>query len=262
MKIIVSGINGRMGSAIARTILNQDNLQLVGAIGHGDSIDGVDIGSIIGVDETGIVATQLDNADLSTADAVIDFTLPVALPALLEKAKQANVALITGTTGLSDELQAQVNEAAKHIPLLQSFNMSLGVNLLAGLVEQAAERLGEEFDIEITELHHRHKKDAPSGTALLLGEAAAKGRGVRLKDVTAIDRNHERKVGDIGFSVQRGGGVIGDHSVMLIGENDRIELTHKAQNRQIYVDGALKAAEWIKSKPAGYYTMRDVLGLT
>ena len=241
MKIIVSGINGRMGGEIARTILQQPALQLLGAIGHGDEIDGADIGSIIGGDAIGVKATQLNQADVSKADAIIDFTLPVALPALLEKAVESNVALVTGTTGLSDELQSKVHDAAKTIPLLQSFNMSMGVNLLAGLVEQASARLGEEFDIEINEVHHRHKKDAPSGTALLLGVAAAKGRGVNLGDVSAIDRNHERNVGDIGFSVQRGGGVIGDHSVMLIGENDRIELTHKAQNRSIYVDGAIKA---------------------
>lgn len=252
MKIIVSGINGRMGGEIARTLLAQSGMELIGAIGHGDSLNSKD---------WGVKATVIDEADFSKADAVIDFTLPAAMPALLEKATQAKVALVTGTTGLSAELQSQVVRASKQIPILQSFNMSLGVNLLAALAEQASARLGEEFDIEINELHHRHKKDAPSGTALLLGEAAAKGRGVDLKEVSAIDRNGERKIGDIGFSVQRGGGVIGDHSVMLMGEHDRIELTHRAQSRQIYVDGALKAASWLQGKPASLYSMRDMLGL-
>lgn len=241
--------------------LAHPKMQLAGAIVHEPELLGKDVGELLQTQPVGVAATHLSGTDFAVADAVIDFTLPQALPALLEKVTAAGTPLVTGTTGLGAGLQQQVAQAAKKIPIVQSFNMSLGVNLLAALVEQAAQALGDDFDIEINELHHKHKKDAPSGTAKLLAQAAAKARGVKLEEVAAIDRNGERKTGDIGFSVLRGGGVIGDHTVMFLGDNERLELTHRGHNRRIYADGALKAAAWLQGKPAGLYSMRDVLGI-
>ncbi len=261
MKIIITGINGRMGGEVARAILASGEHQIIGATVRNPSLIGKDIGAIIGVPSLGVAATPLSETEFSEADVAIDFTLPELLPELLEKCQQTKTALVTGTTGLTPDNKELLDTTAKEIPIVQSGNMSMGVNLLAVLVEQASAALDEDFDIEINELHHRHKKDAPSGTAKLLGEAAAAGRKVSLSEKMAIDRDGLREQGDIGFSVQRGGGVIGDHTVMLAGENERLELTHRGHNRTIYADGALKAAQWLKGQPAGLYSMRDVLAL-
>lgn len=261
MKLAITGINGRMGGEVGRYILTQENVSLSAAIGHGEGINGKDVGEILGLKPLSVAATHLDQSDFSDIDAVIDFTLPVALAPLLEKVVAANVPLVTGTTGLSGAEEALVKQAATKIPLLQSYNMSVGVNLLASLVQKTSAILDESFDIEIHEVHHRHKKDSPSGTALLLGRAAAAGRGVALDDKAAIDRDGVRRSGDIGFSVMRAGEVIGDHSVTFAGESDRIELTHRAQDRTIYAKGALAAARWLHDKPAGFYTMQDMLDL-
>ena len=261
MKIIVTGISGRMGAEVVGAIMASDQASLHGATIRNSSLFGKDVGEIIGMQPLAVAATPLSETNFEDAEAVIDFTLPEALPELLHRCVESNTALVTGTTGISPELQRQIDQAARSIPIVQSFNMSLGINLLAALVEKASASLDESFDIEINEIHHRHKKDAPSGTAILLGESAATARGQKLQEVQAMDRDGLRKQGDIGFSVQRGGGVIGDHTVMLAGENERLELTHRGHNRRIYADGALKAALWLKDKPAGLYSMRDVLGV-
>jgi 4-hydroxy-tetrahydrodipicolinate reductase len=194
----------------------------------------------------------------------VDFTAPEALETNLATAVSVGRPIVIGTTGLGAEHHGKIDEAAKRIPVLQAANMSLGVAMLAHLVRDAAARLGADWDIEIVEMHHRHKVDAPSGTALLLGEAAARGRGVALDEVA--DRGRDgitgaRQKGDIGFAVLRGGSVAGDHQVIFAGESERIELGHRAENRLIFAHGALQAALWLVGKPAGRYRMADVLGL-
>ncbi len=193
------------------------------------------------------------------SDVLIDFSSPDALTANVGAALAAHVPIMIGTTGLLDAHHRAIDDAARRIAVLQTGNTSFGITLLASLVRQAAVRLGPDWDIEILEMHHRDKRDAPSGTATLLGEAAAAGRGIA--DHAAIDRNHLRKTGDIGFASLRGGTVFGDHSVIFAGENERIELTHRAENRAVFARGALKAAAWLLGKPAGRYRMEQVLGL-
>lgn len=262
MNIIVIGCNGRMGAECVREVAANNHLQVSGGTVRNQKFVDADIGELAGLPKLNIKATLLKDTDFNSANAVIDFSQPDGLVELLDYAVQHKLSLVTGTTGLKPNHQQKVDEAAKIIPIVQSFNMSLGVNVLANLIEKAANALGDEFDIEINEMHHRHKKDAPSGTALLLGEAAAKGRNVALAKVQSpIDRNGERKIGDIGFSVMRGGGVIGDHTVMLAGESERIELIHRGHDRSIYAKGAVKAAKWLQDKPAGLYDMQDVLEL-
>ena len=197
------------------------------------------------------------------SDILIDFSAPAALSAHLEACITAHKPILVGTTGLEATHHALIDEAAANIPVLQTGNTSLGVNLLAALVEQAAAGLGEDWDIEIVEMHHRHKVDAPSGTALALGRAVAKGRGVDLEEVSQRARDGitgERRRGDIGFAVLRGGDVVGNHSVILAGGNDRLELTHQATSRQIFAAGAVRAAMWLQRQPPGLYGMRDMLG--
>jgi 4-hydroxy-tetrahydrodipicolinate reductase len=195
------------------------------------------------------------------ADAVIDFTAPEATLALACEVAKTGGIIIIGTTGFSAAEQEQIEEYAKIARIVQSGNFSLGVNLLESLVEKAASILGEQYDIEINEMHHKHKKDAPSGTALMLGRAAAKGRGVALDDKKTLDRNGERKAGDIGFSVLRGGDVVGIHNVMFAGGGELITLSHQGFSRAIYANGAIAAALWARGKKPGLYSMRDVLGL-
>lgn len=240
MKIGILGIQGRMGQMIAQAIDSGAHKASIGA-------------------EMGRDGNK--EAAFAACDVMIDFTTPEAAVAHAKIAAQMGKPLVTGTTGLSVEQQVALGKSARTAPILHAANMSLGVNLLLSLVERAAEKLGAEFDIEIFEAHHRNKIDAPSGTALALGTAAAKGRGVALDDVQAIDRQGKRKPGDIGFSVFRGGDVVGEHTVTFAGAGERIELAHKATDRMIFAHGAVKAALWLKDKPPGLYSMRDVLGL-
>jgi 4-hydroxy-tetrahydrodipicolinate reductase len=247
-KIGILGAKGRMGRAIA---LAADEL--------GATISG-------GIDQEGVVhGTHAGLAELAGAsDVLVDFTRPDALSGHLEAAVAAGCPIVIGTTGLDPGDHAAIEAAAKTVAVLQAANTSLGVNLLAHLVQEAAARLGPDWDIEIVEMHHRHKADAPSGTALLLGDAAAKGRGVDLASVS--DRGRDgitgaRREGDIGFAALRGGSVAGDHQVILATDGERIELGHRAESRTIFARGAVKAALWLKGKPAGRYTMNDVLGL-
>jgi 4-hydroxy-tetrahydrodipicolinate reductase len=207
---------------------------------------------------------RIVESEAETPDVFIDFSAPEGLAAHLETAKSAGRPIVIGTTGLSEQHHHQIDEAAGAIAVLQAANTSLGVNLLAFLVREAAARLGPEWDIEIIEMHHRHKVDAPSGTALLLGQAAAEGRGVELAQYS--DRGRDgitgpRPAGHIGFASLRGGSVAGDHHVYFAGESERIELGHRAESREIFAQGALRAAQWLIGKPAGRYTMADVLGL-
>ena len=222
------------------------------------------------IDEVG--ETQAGGADrgddvgalAGKADALVDFSSPAALADTLDACVKAGIPLLIGTTGLSADNHAAIDAAAKTIPVLQTGNTSLGVTMLAALVQQAAARLGDDWDIEIVEMHHRMKVDAPSGTAILLGEAAAKGRGIDLAANTESGRDGHtgaRATGAIGFAALRGGTVAGEHSVILAGEQERITISHSAENRAIFARGAVKGARWLIGQPAGRYTMNDVLGL-
>ena len=198
------------------------------------------------------------------ADVLLDFSAPSALAANLAAARATGTPILVGTTGLTPNHHALIDEAAAEIAVLQTGNVSLGVTLLAQLVREAAARLGPEWDIEIAEMHHRHKVDAPSGTALLLGEAAAAGRGIALAEAKVTERaglTGARAEGTIGFASMRGGSVAGDHMVVFAGEGERIEIGHRAENRAIFAKGAVTAALWLAGKPAGRYTMAEVLGL-
>ena len=247
----ILGANGRMGRAIADV-----------AAGLGGTIAG-------GVDLQGAVhGAHATPALLAAASEVlVDFSAPAALAGHLEAALAAKVPLVVGTTGLQPDHHRLIDEAAaRGLAVLQSANTSLGVNLLSHLVREAAARLGPDWDIEIVEMHHRHKVDAPSGTALLLGAAAAEGRGSTLQDLSRYDRighgnDKPREEGTIGYASLRGGSVAGDHMVVFAGESERIELGHRAENRAIFARGAVRACLWMKGKPAGRYTMGDVLGL-
>ena len=240
----ILGAEGRMGRAVAKA-----------AAEAGASVAG-------GVDRRGaVIGTFRNAAELALAsDVMIDFSSPDALASHLDIARVDGTAIVIGTTGLDAAHQALIDRAAQDVAVLQSANMSLGVNLLAALIEQAAARLGPDWDVEVLEMHHRHKVDAPSGTALLLGAAAARGRGVALDSFEA-DRSGRRVEGAIGFASLRGGSVAGDHMVLLATEGERIELGHRAENRAIFARGAVKAALWLAGKPAGRYGMGDVLGL-
>ena len=209
------------------------------------------------------VAEGYDKTWPTGTEAVIDFSFHSAVPAFVAKAAEEGLAYVLGTTGLSAEEQQAVDAAAKRIPVVQSGNYSLGVNLLLNLVKTAAKVLGPEYDVEVVEMHHRHKKDAPSGTALMLAKAAAAGRGVDFDAAAVYGRKGivgERPEGEIAVHALRGGSVVGDHTVMFAGEVERVELTHRAQSREAFAAGALKAAQWAAGRQPGIYTMRDVLG--
>lgn len=266
MKIAILGAAGRMGAALIRAINEADGMVLSGAIEQsGSPALGQDSGALSGVGENSIPVSDDLDAGLSQADAVVDFTVPAATVALAGKVGNHNCAHIIGTTGCTAEEDSRIAEAAKGATIVKSGNMSLGVNLLAVLVEQAARALpAGDFDIEVLEMHHKHKVDAPSGTALLLGDGAAKGRDIDLAANSVRSRDGitgAREQGTIGFATLRGGAVVGEHSVIFAGSGERIELSHKADDRSLFAIGALKAALWAKDKPAGLYSMRDVLGL-
>lgn len=266
MKIGVLGCAGRMGRAIMTEVLETEGCTLVGgAEMAGNPELGRDLGALIGSDNLGMTVTEDAAALIATADTVIEFSTVDATVRHATIAAEHGTAHVIGTTGLDATATKQLVNAAARTPLVWAANMSLGVNLLLGLTERVARSLGPEaFDIEIVETHHRHKIDAPSGTALALGESAARGRGVPLGDVA--DRGRDgvtgaRKTGDIGFAALRGGDVVGDHSVIFAGLGERIELTHKASDRRIYARGAVHAARWLKGRAPGLYDMNDVLGL-
>lgn len=237
----IIGSAGRMGAALVAAIAEAE-LSCAG-----------------GVDKDGDVA-----ALAAASDALVDFSSPVALEAVLDAAVASTTPLVIGTTGLEERHHWLIDEAARTIPVLQTGNTSVGVTMLAALVRQAAARLGPDWDIEIVEMHHRHKVDAPSGTALLLGQAAAEARGIALGTNSERGRDGAtgaRKAGAIGFASLRGGSVAGDHDVILATEGERITLSHHAENRMIFARGAVKAALWLRGQSTGRYTMDDVLAL-
>ncbi|SON54150.1 4-hydroxy-tetrahydrodipicolinate reductase [Hartmannibacter diazotrophicus] len=265
MKLVVVGAAGRMGRALIKTVTETYGAVVSDAIEHpGSPVIGVDAGVLAGIGELGVPVTDDPLTAFAAADGVLDFTTPAATIVFAEYAAQARIVHVIGTTGCSPEDEAAIDAAARHAVVVKSGNMSLGVNLLAGLARQAAAALDIDFDIEILEMHHRHKVDAPSGTALLLGEAVAEGRGVGLAQSSVRVRDGHtgpRQPGSIGFATLRGGSVVGEHSVILAGEGERIELTHRAENRDIFARGGVKAALWARGKKPGRYTMADVLGL-
>jgi len=265
MRLIVSGAAGRMGRMVVRTIHETDGFKLAGALERDDSPWlGQDPALLAGSPASGLKIVADPLPLLLGADAIIDFSLPAASVALAGLAAQARIVDVIGTTGLSDDDLDKIGAASRHAPIVRSGNMSLGVNLLAALTRQAAAALGPDFDIEIVEMHHRMKVDAPSGTALMLGEAAAQGRNVSLNDHSARGRDGligARRAGDIGFASLRGGTVVGDHSVIFAGEGERVTLSHHAEDRALFARGALHAALWVKDRKPGLYSMADVLGL-
>ncbi len=260
----MAGAGGRMGRAVVAEILATPGASLAGGFERpGGPQIGKDIGVLAGLDAIGLTVEGAADKGLKRAGALIDFTAPEASVANARAAAAAGVAHIIGTTGFTDADNAAIAAAAEQTPIVKSGNMSLGVNLLAALVEDAAGRLGDDFDIEIFEAHHRDKVDAPSGTALMLGQAAARGRGVDLQAKMAgmAGRAGARARGDIGFSVFRGGGVIGEHRVSFAAMEEVVTLSHSAIDRGLFARGAVAAALWASDKPAGLYSMRDVLGL-
>jgi 4-hydroxy-tetrahydrodipicolinate reductase len=265
-RIGVVGAAGRMGRMLLRAVAETEGCKLIGATEAASAPDlGRDLGELAGLAPMGVALTANPMALFAAAEVVIDFTTPAATVKHAEWAAQGHVALVAGTTGLDSAQEAALAAAARHVPLVYAPNMSLGVNLLMALVEEAAKRLPPEmFDIEIVEMHHRAKSDAPSGTALALGRAAAKGRGVELQSVAVRGRDGQtgsRKPGTIGLAALRGGDVAGDHTVIYAGEGERIELIHRASDRAIFARGAVRAALWTRGRAPGLYSMRDVLGL-
>ena len=243
MKVAILGAAGRMGHMLCDLVDRSEELELVAKCD---------------------IREDYPRTWPAGTEAVIDFTFHEAVPANIAKAAEEGIVYVLGTTGLTDEEQKSVEAAAKKIPVVQSGNYSLGVNLLLGLVKKAAEVLGLEYDCEVVETHHRHKKDSPSGTALMLAKAAAEGRDQNFDDVSIFGREGmvgERPQGEIAVHAIRGGSVIGDHTVMFAGDVERIEITHKAQTREAFAAGALRAALWAADKKPGIYNMRDVLGL-
>jgi 4-hydroxy-tetrahydrodipicolinate reductase len=265
MRLIVVGAAGRMGRTLARIVTETPGVTLAGAIEREGAPEiGADSGVLAGLPANGIAVTSDALPVFAKADGVLDFTVPAATIAFAELAAQARIVHVIGTTGLAASDEAKIKAAARHAVVVKSGNMSLGVNLLAGLVRQAAKALDADFDIEVIEMHHRGKIDAPSGTAILLGEAAAQGRGIDLAQHSVRVRDGHtgaRRRGDIGFAALRGGSVVGEHSVILAGEGEVIELTHKAADRGLFARGAVKAALWGRDKKPGLYSMTDVLGL-
>ena len=266
MKLVVLGAAGRMGRTLVTVIAETEGAVLSGAVEReGSEAIGQDAGLLAGIGTSGVLITDDIDAALAGADGIIDFTAPAASVAMAERAAGGALVHVVGTTGCTTDQDAAIAASAERTPIVKSGNMSLGVNLLAGLVEKAARALGPDaFDIEILEMHHKHKVDAPSGTALLLGEAAAKGRGISLADNSVRVRDGHtgpRPEGTIGFATLRGGSVTGEHSVILAGEGERIEISHLATDRAIFARGAVRAALWAKDRAPGLYTMADVLGL-
>lgn len=265
VRIVVAGAAGRMGRTLVRIIAETDGVVLSGALaGPGRPDLGADSGVLAGLKPNGVMLTDDPLPLLAGAQALIDFTTPAVSVELAALAAQARITHVLGTTGLSDDDIAKVRAAARHAVIVKSGNMSLGVNLLAGLVRQAAKALPG-YDVEIVEMHHRMKVDAPSGTALMLGEAAAAGRDIALSNHAVRGRDGQtgkRPDGAIGFAALRGGTVVGEHQVILAGPQERLVLTHIAEDRTIFAHGAVAAAKWGQGQKPGLYAMADVLGLS
>ena len=263
--MVVAGASGRMGQMLIKVIQDSDAAQLAGAFERpGHAWVGQDLGRMMGGFDSGVIVSDDPAGALQGAQAVLDFTAPEATIALSALAADAGIAHIIGTTGMTDDQIAQLAPAAQRTPIVRAGNMSLGVNLLMQITKQVAAALDEDFDIEVIESHHHHKVDAPSGTALMLGQAAAEGRGVSLNDVRDSGRDGitgARKRGDIGFTAIRGGDIVGEHDVLFAAQGERIVLRHMATDRALFARGALKAALWAQGKSPGAYDMLDVLGI-
>lgn len=265
MRLSIMGASGRMGRELIMAALTNENIEIVGATEQAGSPHvGEDIGSLVKSEPLGIKITDQPLELFTQSEAIIDFTSPKASLEFAELAAQARIVHVIGTTGFSKDDETKLEAASRHATIIKAGNMSLGVNLLAALTKKVAKVLDENFDIEIIEMHHRHKVDAPSGTSLMLGDAAADGRGINLHDKAVRTRDGhtgERKIGDIGFQSLRGGSVAGDHTVIFAGDGERVELTHKADDRSIFAKGAVSAALWGQGKGPGLFSMADVLNL-
>jgi 4-hydroxy-tetrahydrodipicolinate reductase len=265
MRLVIAGAGGRMGRTLIHAIAATKGVALAGAAEAKDSaVIGRDAGELAGLGPNGIKVVSDVAPLLRTADGLIEFTTAAATLALAELTAQAGIVHVIGTTGHSAEEEKVIAKAASRARVVKSGNMSLGVNLLAALVKRVAQTLDESFDVEILEMHHSKKVDAPSGTALMFGRAAAAGRGIDLAQHSVRGRDGmtgARCAGDIGFASLRGGSVVGDHSVIFAGPAERIELAHRAEDRMIFARGALRAALWARDKKPGLYAMADVLGL-
>lgn len=259
MKLAIAGAGGRMGRVLTRIIQESESCTVAGGLEpRGSPL----VGSAMGT--TGAKISDDPAALFKSIDGIIDFTVPAASLSLVEFSARAGIVHVIGTTGIDAAGEEKIRAAGKSARIVKSGNMSLGVNILASLVRKAAQALGEEFDIEVLEMHHRHKIDAPSGTALLLGQAAAAGRKIDLGKRSVRSRDGHtgaRPQGDIGFATLRGGSVVGDHTVIFAGNAERIEFSHRAESRDIFAHGAVKAALWARDKKPGFYSMADVLGL-
>ncbi len=263
MKIAVTGINGKMGGTIASLIM-QDSIAEIssGLVRSSSGLENHDLGEFLGFEKNNINITSKIDDFITSGDAVIDFSSPSLSIEIAKKCAEYKKVLVCGTTGFSEKEKHQFSSYAEQTVIIWSSNMSLGVNLLMNLAEKTAEILHENFDIEILEMHHNKKIDAPSGTALSLGLAVAKARGIKLEEKAIMNRvgkDSKRNKGEIGFATLRGGDVIGDHTVIFAGDGERIELSHKASNRDIFAKGAIRAAIWGSAQKPGFYSMRDVL---
>jgi 4-hydroxy-tetrahydrodipicolinate reductase len=265
LRVVIAGAGGRMGRTLIHAVAATKGVTLSGATDAPDSaVIGRDAGELAGLGKNGVTVAGDAAPLLKQADALIEFAIPAATLAFAELAAQAGLIHVIGTTGHSAEEEAVIAKAANRATIVKSGNMSLGVNLLAALVKRVAKTLNDDYDIEIVEMHHNKKIDAPSGTALMLGRAAAEGRGIDLNQRAVRGRDGitgARCAGDIGFASLRGGTVVGEHSVIFAGPAERVELTHRAEDRMIFARGALHAALWARGKKPGLYSMADVLGL-
>ncbi len=265
MRLVVAGAGGRMGRTLVKAIAETPGVALAGALeSPGASLLGQDAAVLAGLPASGVIVTADAKAAVTQADGILDFTVPQASLALAALAAEAGRVHVIGTTGFSAADEAKIKDAAARTAIVKSGNMSLGVNLLAALARRVAATLDADFDIEIVEMHHNRKVDAPSGTALLLGRAAAEGRGIALEEHAVRSRDGHtgaRRKGDIGFATLRGGTVVGDHQVIFAGPAERLELVHRAEDRMLFARGALKAALWARGRSPGLYGMADVLGI-
>ena len=265
MKIAIAGASGRMGRVLTRIVHETEGLEIAGGLEpKGAASIGADMGELAGLGRLGVAISDDPLPLFTRIEGLIDFTVPKATLALAELSAQARIVHVIGTTGIDKAGDDKIKAAARHARIVKSGNMSLGVNLLAALVRKVAASLDADFDIEVLEMHHKHKIDAPSGTALLLGQAAAEGRAVDLAGASVRSRDGHtgaRPKGHIGFATLRGGSVVGEHTVMFAGPDERIEITHKAASRDIFARGAVRAALWARDKKPGLYSMADVLGL-
>jgi 4-hydroxy-tetrahydrodipicolinate reductase len=265
MKIAVVGAAGRMGQMLIRQIAHTEGCTLAGASeAPGSKAIGRDAGEVAGIEANKVKIVADSAAAIGAADVVIDFTVPAATVAHARTAADKGVSVVIGTTGLDPQQTAAIHDCAKKVPILWAANMSLGINILMALVEKTASLLDPGYDIEVLEMHHRHKIDAPSGTALALGRSAAAGRKVKLEDVWRKSRDGHtgaRPAGEIGFATLRGGEEVGVHTVMFAAAGERLELSHRSFSRETYASGAVRAALWLQGRKPGLYGMKDVLGL-